>query len=271
MKTGRAFVTWWGAQVSILLLLTSLAGLAGAVPTTPVDEERVVQGGEYTWVLLYGGNPPRDLAIEVAWNSTVPIDVWLMDRAQWNRFDSGQTFGFDVAQSGLNGSIRFSAPAARLADGSLYVVIDNTARGNTTPPAAPADDVASVSVTGKTWHPDPEFVPNEGGFFLLRSVEVIIVLVPVAIVALLVVRRFRKKDRHEEIRRELSAGNVVGAGAPVAPEVFGEGRNTGPARPVAPQPWGQAQAPAARPGFCRSCGSPLVPGNAFCNHCGART
>lgn len=243
------------------------AGLAGAVSTTPVDEERVVHEGDYTWVLLYSGGYPVDMAIDVSWNSSVPIDVWLMDRTQWNRFDSGQTFGYDVAQSGVQGSIRFTAGGARLANGSMYVVLDNTARGNTTPPGSAADDVANVTVTGKFWRPEPEYAPDQGGVFLLRAIEVAFVLVPVLFVVYYVVRKLRKKDRHEVLREELDAGNVVGDGAPKRPEAVVAER-WGGAVPQAP--WTQAGSGAIPAKACRSCGAAIASGKAFCTQCGTR-
>jgi hypothetical protein len=254
------------------LLTVLIAVAAGAAAATPVDETRTVSATEYSWVLLYSGGVPEDMSVDVNWTSTVAADVWLMDRANWDNFEAGRPFTADVTQSGLSGHINETIAGARLANGSVYVVLDNSARGATAPPFPPAS--ATFHVQGTTWRPAPASTTNEGGLLILNVIRGLAVAVPLLVIVLLLMRRKNRKKRQKGICEQMAAGNVVGAGAPRPPESFVQPGAT-PAAPQAygaPPQRGQQPAPApsaSAPRFCRSCGTPGVTGKAFCMKCGA--
>ena len=283
---GRRGKQMRGAATAAALLFGALApalaaGPAGASFAKPVSEDRTMREGESQFVNLYYSWPPQDLEIDLTWNSTVPIDVWYMDRAQFDKFWAGEPFEFDIAQKGRNGTIRTNVSADRqnAAHGSMYLVYENGPRGDTAPPNG---TVVSVHVEGKLWSPDPVYAGGDQGTPLwITALELSFFLIPVAIVATVVVRRVQRKERREKIRQELAAGNVVGGGAVVAPETVRPEPLPPPPPPppaYAPPPYGQpayygqpVYAPAPPPAaFCGGCGAPRTSASGFCGHCGAR-
>lgn len=265
---------------AILLALLPLAAALGSPPATAafvktVDEGWQVPNGEYQFVNLYYTNPPQELEIELEWESTVQIDVWLMDRDNFDLFYADQPFTYDLAQNGFSGKITFHATLAMQAHGSMYVVVENGYRGDTDPPPAGGPTAATINVTGKLWAPEPVYTPQPGSTALLLAMELAVVLLPVGVIVFFVVRRVRRKDRHEDIRYDLDRGMVVGDGAPQNPEAIAASRAPAPAPGMYGAPAGGAPppaAPSAQPGGgrCPSCGSAVLSGRRFCGQCGAR-
>ena len=256
-------------SIGTLALPIATALTASAASATPVDEARTVPAGEYSWVLLYSGTLPEDMEINITWNSSTAIDVWLMDRRQWDRYEAGLTFTADVAQSGILGTIRLIVEGERLVNGSMYVVLDNTERGPTAPPLATQQYSASVTVRGETWRPDPvyNFDPNAG--LWLAAIAGAIIMVPLLFLAFVVIRKVRRRDRHKSLKQELKDGRLVGQ----APAARRPAVQVGPVYPQPPYggPFAAPQVPtstAAR--RCPSCGAPVPAQLAFCTQCGGR-
>ena len=255
-------------SATVVLVLAASGPSLAYVPKL-VDETRTVHPGEWAFVILYGGPPTTDVAVNLSWTSTVPIDVWLLNRTMFDNLDAGRPFVAKLTQSGLAGHMDLTVPLVELGNGSLHVVVDNSALGSTAPPSPPGEVNATVHVTGRFWFPDPPFVPDNSAALSITLFEAAVVGLPVVLIVVYVFRRVRRKDRREDIRREMAAGNVVGAGAPRAPETFLQKPPAPPAYSAPPQ-WGQAAASTpAPPRFCRSCGTPGVSGKTFCMQCGA--
>ena len=249
-----------------------LVGFLIAVPllsagcwAMPLRDEIDVYPGWYHYLRITSGGVANGSDIDITWQSTLPIDVWLMDRSNFEKYESMSAFNFEMAQNGSSGSVRFNISAEQKAAEPFYLVFDNSALGPSAPPANGPTTGTVLVFSGATRMETYQagttrFDPGAKVFGAVLMVAVAIALFSI-VAALLTIRR-RKKRRLAAIREQLwgapdlERAKTPATGTPTIARASAPSADSPP--PVAPLHK-----------VCRSCASALAPGNVFCTECGA--
>ncbi len=242
--------------LALAACLFALPFLADSGSSRPISEVMDLHEGAYYYLVMQSGNQTNGSDIDAVWHSTRPIDVWIVDRANFEQYERESNFDYELQETGTAGAVRFNISASRQADEPFYLIIDNTARGPAAPPPDNAAAVATVTFEGETRmlaYSSGSTTPNLAGkafadFMILVGAGAVL-----GILVLFLVLRRRRKLRRAAIREQLHAGMPPPAPPFSAPSLG----------PPAPGP------PTARTVFCGSCGTRLLPGVTFCTECGA--
>lgn len=259
-------------SLAAVAALTFVPLLQGADAMDIAEEETLSPGAYFYFEIVRGvGSNGSDMDLE--WESTATIDVWLLTSAEFDSFEASHEFSSELQQVGTSGSVVFNVSDDRAGDAPFYLVFDNTAAGPTAPPTSGAESAAYLSLAGETrmngWRGGKNYA-NPDAASLGPIVAAVGLAVPVALLVLFLVLRKKKRERLAAVRRQMEAGPQ---GAGTAPQAAGSPPGVpgaaGPAAAATAAAPALAPAAAPPPRFCGECGRPLRPGAAFCGECGS--
>lgn len=251
--------------LALASLLAAAPLLSTGVTARPVGQEIDLHEGAYWYLQITSGSEPDGSDIDATWESTRPVDVWLMSSADFEAYKDFGAFGFVQQWSGTSGEVRFNISAEQMPAAPFYLLFDNSGAGPTAPPSGNPSAIASVSFSGDTrmgTYQMGSATLDLGGRAFSGVVRVVAVILLVSILAMFFALRRKRKLRRAAIWSQLRSPPPMEAQGMAA---SGPPRTVGlPASPAV-----TAQGTAARPLFCGSCGSSRSPGTSFCRQCGA--
>ena len=220
-----------------------------------IIEETDLAEGAYYYIVVTSTADTNGSDLDVHWTASQPLDAWIVDQANFEKYKSSSQFTSDLQQSGVAGVAVFNISEARKGDAPFYFVVDNSKLGPTAPQAGASVHLSISGQTRMAGFSTGSSTPNlaaEGAFQIL---SLTFVLIPTALLVVFLLMRRKKKARKAALREQIYAGTPPGpsSGSPAAPAIQ-----------AAPQP-----PPAAKPQFCRACGSPSAGATQFCRQCGA--
>jgi len=247
--------------MGMAMLLCSAPAWAEPVP---INEHPAIQeGSHYSLRIVRHGNSPYK--IDVSWNSTAPVDVWLMRQDDFVVYDNG-VIRFEVQQNGTQGRIEFQVTQALLTDEPFHLVVDHTTKGPTKPSANTSDDTITVDLVGEQV-PDVTYTFSLGENALFYILWDLLILAGIPLAIWFVYGKWKRKREIKKWEAERAARRAQRAAAQAA------GASSAPASggdPLAALGSAKAQrSPDAQNWrYCGYCGAQLSPEFAFCRACG---